>query len=957
MIRKLFLISSVLLLVFFLGSCSSLPKKNSIGNYHGNAVDFKPDPALIHGTLKNGFQYYLYKNSTPENRVSIHLDVLAGAFHENDNQRGLAHYLEHMLFNGSTHFKPGELIEYFQSIGMDFGGDANAHTGFFETVYDLSLPKGDKDSIENALTVIDDYARGALLLKSEIDRERGIILAEMRDRDSVSYRTFKASLDFELPESRITERYPIGIKSVIKTADQGLFKDFYDTWYQPDNMILVMVGDFDQGVVKNLIENKFSSLKPKGKKPPIPENKWKDHKGIKTFYHFEPEAGSTDVTIETVSNVDFKAQTFEALKKRIKKNIGDSILNNRLARLLVKKDSPFSDIGTYSGVYLRNIAFASLAAETTPGNWRDTLSILEKNLRKALMFGFTEKELQRAKTEYISSLENMVKKASTRKSSSISSNLLYHINNRKIFLSSDTKLKILKPFIESLDLNDINNSFIDTWKEDHRLIMITGNTKIGKNKNDAEQQIFSEYNKSAASIVNPYKDTQEIKFPYLPELIKLSKSDNIASQELIKTKKEIANLKVTTIDFKNNIRLNLKKTEFKKGEFIFNVVIRGGKITEPLSKPGLAVITKNLLNESGLGKANREDLKEILAGSNVDINFDIKDDSFSFSGQGEPSEIKLVFELLYSYIHDPGYREESLELVKQRYKQNFTSMLRTPEGLMHIKGDRFLAGDDSRFGLPTVEQINKITTKDIRDWVKPYLTKANFEISVVGDFDLENAEKLAGKYFGRLSLREPVDHGKISHNTPNFPRGQKLVLDMDTKVNKSEIRLAFLTDDFWDISQTRALNLLTRIFSERFRKTIREELSLAYSAYAYNNPSLIYDDYGILHAVVNGKPSEIDYILKNMKDITNSLVQSGVSEKEVELVKKPVLNHIKDMQKNNRYWLNSVLSGSYIHPEKFEWAENMLKEYSLISSDRISLLAKKYLSVGDSATIIIKPAK
>ncbi|MCP3900464.1 MAG: insulinase family protein [Desulfobacteraceae bacterium] len=927
--------------------------KNQIASL-STSHDYKlvTDPKLIHGTLDNGFRYYLYKNSIPENRVSMHLDVLAGSINEKENQRGLAHYLEHMLFNGSTHFEPGQLIEYFQSIGMDFGADANAHTSFFETVYDLSLPKGDKESLENALVVIDDYAKGALLLESEIERERGIILAEKRDRDSVSYRTFQASLKFELPGSRLIKRYPIGTTKVISNADKAILKDFYDTWYHPDNMILVMVGDFDLSIAEKLIKKRFSSLKQRKKKIKVPENIWENHNSIKTFYHYEPESGNTNLTIETVSRVDFDAQTFESLKAQIKNNIANSILNNRLSRLLSKKDASFSDIGVSSGIYLKNIAFSSIWAETTPDKWKKTLPVIEKSLRTALEHGFTQKELKRAKAEYINSLENKVKRSSTRESQAIATSIIYHLNNKKIFQNAETRLKILKPFIQSLEIQDINKSFIATWAKNHRLVLVTGNSKIGKNKEDAKRIILTEYNKSAIARIKKYQDYRQVDFPYLPE-----PDENIAlkNQKKIVGKKKIPGLGITTIDYHNLVRLNLKQTEFKKGVFIFNVAIKGGKLAEPEAKPGLGMIAKKLLNESGLGKINKEELQEILAGTSVAIDFDVQDDSFNFSGQGEPSELKLIFELIYSYLKDPGFREESLKLIKNRYKQKFNTLSRTPTGMMHIKGNKFLAGGDDHFGYPKVELINKITIQDVKAWLIPFFENASLEISIVGDFDLNKAEELTSKYFGSLEKRDNAGLNLISKIIPKFPKSKKLVLNMDTKVKKSEIRLAFLTDDFWNISQTRALNLLARVFSERFRKVIREKLGLAYSTYAYNHPSSVYKNYGVLHAVVLANPEEADLVLDNMKRISTILVEQGVTEKELELVRKPVLNYIKDIQKKNSYWLDSVLSGSLAHPQKFEWARDMFNDYSSISNETISMLAKKFINLEDNAIIVIKP--
>ncbi|MCK5837910.1 MAG: insulinase family protein [Desulfobacula sp.] len=264
------------------------------------------DPGIVYGTLSNGFQYVLMENALPEDRVSIHLNVFSGSMNETDDQQGVAHYLEHLLFNGSEHFKPGELIEYFQSIGMDFGADANASTGFFNTVYDLSLPKADHQHLEDAFVIIQDYARGASLLETEVAKERGIILAEKRERDSVAYRTFKKTLAFELPGSLINQRFPIGIDTILKTADRDLLKTYYDHWYRPDNMVLIVVGDIESQTVLPMIKKRFSRLRPHGffVNKPLPVQ-WKDHQGIKPFYHYEPEAGSTEIAIETISREPF----------------------------------------------------------------------------------------------------------------------------------------------------------------------------------------------------------------------------------------------------------------------------------------------------------------------------------------------------------------------------------------------------------------------------------------------------------------------------------------------------------------------------------------------------------------------------------------------------------------------------------------------------------------------------
>ena len=262
--------------------------------------DLAPDSNLVFGKLPNGFRYVLMKNKTPLDRVSMHLMVQAGSLNEADDQQGFAHFLEHLLFCGTTHFKPGELIRYFQSIGMDFGADANARTGFTDTVYDVLLPNGSRQSLADGLKVMRDFADGALLLPDEIDRERKVVLAEKLTRDSSSYRTFESSLKFSFPDSLISRRLPIGDESVLKKADQAVLKRFYDTWYRPETMILVAVGDLDPAVGAGLIEEAFASLSFRAEGMPAPDIGKIDHQGVKAFYHYEAESGTAAVSIGTL---------------------------------------------------------------------------------------------------------------------------------------------------------------------------------------------------------------------------------------------------------------------------------------------------------------------------------------------------------------------------------------------------------------------------------------------------------------------------------------------------------------------------------------------------------------------------------------------------------------------------------------------------------------------------------
>ena len=324
--------------------------------------DLAPDPNLVFGKLPNGFRYVLMKNSTPLDRVSMHLMVQAGSLNETDDQRGFAHFLEHLLFCGTTHFKPGELIRYFQSIGMDFGADANARTGFTDTVYDVLLPNGSRQSLEDGLKVMRDFADGALLLPEEIDRERKVVLAEKLTRDSSSYRTFEASLKFSLPDSLISRRLPIGDESVLKKADHAALKRFYDTWYRPETMILVAVGDLDPAVCATLIEEAFDSLSSREKAMAPPDIGKIDHQGVKAFYHYEPESGTADVSIGTLYRGKDQPDSIQYQKEEALKDLADKIMQNRLDALIRKPGTPFTSASVHTGRFLKEVYMSEMSA-------------------------------------------------------------------------------------------------------------------------------------------------------------------------------------------------------------------------------------------------------------------------------------------------------------------------------------------------------------------------------------------------------------------------------------------------------------------------------------------------------------------------------------------------------------------------------------------------------------------
>ncbi|MBW2368072.1 MAG: insulinase family protein [Deltaproteobacteria bacterium] len=914
--------------------------------------DIKPDPEVHFGELSNRFRFLLMKNQVPKDRVSMHLVIQAGSIHEARNQRGLAHFLEHMLFNGTTHFKPGELVKYFQSIGMQFGPDANAHTGFSETVYDVLLPSGDLESLADAMRVMKDYAQGALLLPSEIDRESRVILAEKRSRDSADYRVFRETLQFEFPDTLLPHRLPIGEEQVIKTANRKVLKSYYDSWYRPNNMILVLVGDFKLETAGSLIDENFSTLKSRSPEPAQPDIGKINHHGIKAFYHHEAELGASEVSIEVLDIVDHQPDTVSFQIDELKIQMANRMVQNRLEKMISKPDIPFTSAGIHAGYFLQRIKYAEISAGCSPNNWRETLTYLEQTLRQALRFGFTTRELSRVKKELLSELDNAVKQADTRKSGVISRQMIRLVNNNRVVRSPAQEQSLLAPIVERLTAAEIHAALRAAWQLDHRLILVTGNAPVptgnvpvSQMNATGEQSILSVYNKSLQVQVDKPVDNALVRFPYLP---KPEQSGRIARQD------ELTDLGVTRIEFENGVLLNLKKTDFQAGKVNAAVVFGWGKSAEPASQPGLAELCGSLLNGSGVGNLDKNELSDALAGTDTTAWFSINEDHFEFRGSSPTENLRLLIQLLHTHITDPAYRQNAYLLAKERLEQWYLSLSREIEGALKITGNRFLAGGDSRFGLPSLDSLQSYSLRDIEFWIGSALKQESLEISIVGDFDMQEAILSAATYFGSLPVR--IESPKtLRPSSPKVPEGRTLDIRVDTQIQKGMVVIGYPTADYSHIGRVRRLSVLSAVFSDRLRRKIREELGASYSPFAFNRSSRIYPGYGVFQSIIFVTPGDENAVIDAVKNIAFEIVKNGITEDERQRSIKPILTNIKDLRRTNAYWLNRVLVGSKRHPKQLDWSRSIESDYGAISREEIMTLARKYLKNEKATQIIVLP--
>ncbi len=907
--------------------------------------DLTPSPDLTFGTLANGLRYVLMQNNRPEDRVSMHLNISVGSYHEKPEERGIAHFLEHMLFSGSEHFEPGELVKYFQRIGMKFGPDVNARTGFFDTTYDLDLPAGDQKSLEEGFLVLRDYAAGGLIPENEVIDERSIILAEKRTRDSASYRTFEATLEFEMPQARLSERLPIGTVPVIKTTDRALLKSFYDKWYRPEKMTLTVVGDFDPREAQKLIASRFSDITACASELPAPDFGEISHQGIVPFYHHEVEAGSTRVAIEVIRKEAVPPDSKTYQHTQILSDMADRIITHRLNKILNKPDAPFTSADIGAGRYLHYVRAAEISADCAPEEWKKSLSVLEQNLRKALSFGFTKSEVARVQKEFSAALEQAVQAAPTRESNELAGQIINALNQKRVFQSPWQRQALLEPVVASATPERLHQLFKENWAPEHRLVLVTGNADLTKNNDSPEQTIRSVYEESRKTAVKKPVEADALEFPYLspPQ-----------TPGGIKSREVLEDLGITRVVFENGTSLLVKKTDFKTDQVLATLSFGTGESAEPKELPGLSELSQQVVNLSGLGKLDRDELSQVLAGKNTGVSFAVEEDKFVFSGMTITKETRLLFELLYARIMDPAFRESAYNMAIRQFTQEYQSLTHSVEGALQLEGKRFLAGGDTRFGLPPLEALKETKLENIRQWIGSAITSAPLEIAVVGDIDTEQVIELAAIFFGTLPDRS-VSKEPESKRNPDFPETKSLGLKVPTRIQKGLLLVSYPTTAIWDIHDTRRLSILSEVFSDRMRIEIREKLGASYSQSAYNNPSRAYPDYGLFTSFVVIDPEDAGTVETAIRQIAKDLSQNGASEDELQRALNPVLTGIKQSLKTNGYWLNTVMKGASRHPVQFEWSRTIQDDYASITLDDINRIATNYLKNPEAATLVIYP--
>lgn len=902
--------------------------------------DLEPDNSIVRGYLENGMRYVIRTNKEPENRVAIFLYINAGSLHEQEQERGAAHFLEHLIFNGSENFPAGSLIDHLQDRGMDFGQDTNAYTSFDKTVYQLILPNGEESDLNEGMNIIADFARGALLDPVEIEKERGVIFSEKKERDSARYRIQVASSAFAFRGTRYPKRMVIGVDETLKKADRTLLKRFYDAWYRPENMSLVVVGDLEPKIAKKVIETSFSTLQANGEKPACPEFGKLQHKGIETFYYFEPELGHTNVAVESFWEKALEDDSKAMQNKELIQIMSNLIVGYRFQKMQEEKQLPFVNGSYHSGNILNRIGYGSFAVQTEGKSWKQALGEIVELQKQLVVYGVSEKERQRAAKEVLAELVNNVKTYESLDSRVVAGRIINHLGSNRVYMNARQELELYGPMVEAVTVDDINHKYRSVWANSSRLVSVTGDVKVPE---DTKEKILHAYNQSMAVSVEAPDDKDDDEFPYLA--VALPKKGDVEENDL-------AGIDASRYVLPNGVVINMKETNFENNIIRFAVVFGNGELESEL--PGEALIVEDVINYSGTNTLAPSAIDTILAGSSVRVNFGIGGAMFTWTGSTLAKDFELSQQLLHTLLLDKGFRKIAYDKVLRGVGLMYERLQHEIRGALPLKIQPFLADNSIHFGLPKVQDVENLTYEELNDWVQKKLNINNLEISIVGDFKKSKVLDILVKYFGGIELKNRAQPAK---SIIDFPAGEKLEVKVESSIKKSLVTVAWPTDDFWNISRTRRLNVLAKIFEERLRKKVREEMGVSYSPQVSYFGSRVFKGYGYILAELTVQQGTEANTIEQIKRINEHIYLNGVTTEEVEKVKKPLITAIKESIKTNNYWLYSVLLGSSRHPVQLQWPITLIDDIKSITADDVNAFAKKYLLQENAAVAVAFPEK
>jgi zinc protease len=892
------------------------------------------DPAVRTGKLKNGLTYYIRKNAKPENKVDLRLVINAGSILEEDDQQGLAHFMEHMCFNGTKRFPKNALVDYLQSIGVKFGQHLNAYTSFDETVYFLPIPSDDKEKLEKGFQIIEDWAFNAILTPEEIDKERGVVLEEYRLGLGADDRMTKRFMPKMMFQSHYADRMPIGQKEILENFKYDKLVKFYKDWYRPDLMAVIVVGDIDVDQMEKKVQEHFGSYQnPKNEKPrkvyDVPNHK-------QTFVAVESDKEASYAQVQLLYKdytMPKKMVTINDMKSFVAKGLFSTMLNNRLQELTHTANPPFSFGYTYhGGTWARTKEAYQSFAMTQEGKQLDALKVLIEENQRVKKFGFTQGELDRAKTEWLANMESSYKDRDKTESERFVSEYQGYFLTKEPTPGIEWTYSAMQKLLPGISLTDVNGLVKDYIKDDNRVVIFTGPEKDGLKK-PTEAEVLAVLNQSGDNI-KAYDDA-----PVAGSLLRKEvKAGTITKKE--KNEK----LGTTTLTLSNGVKVTYKKTDFKNDEVIMEGISFGGSNMFSNDDQKKIQFAQGALTEAGFSGLKLNDINKFMTGKIANARPYIGGVTEGFRGSATPKDMEYMFQMVYAYFTDLNLDKEAYEGYKQKQSAFYANMASEPSYFFQQEFYGYLYKDSPRFnGFIPTEKTWAETDYQLayNKYKERFANAGDFEFYFVGNIDDKAIEEYSAKYLASLPSTGAKE--KATDLGYRMLKGEHKKVVNKGADPKSNVTIMYYGDTAYSPKEALALQALGEILTIKLVEELRENESGVYGVNAGGNMGKVpYGSYSFNISFPCG-PDNAEKLTESALRELQKIIDKGPEAKDLAKYKEAELLEYKKDIKENNYWLRNF-TRSYTYGTSAEEIFRVEEKVNALTAKDVQDVAKKYLT-------------
>ena len=901
------------------------------------------DPSVKIGKLPNGLTYYIRKNAKPEKKIELRLAINAGSVLEKNEQQGVAHFLEHMAFNGTKNFPKNQLTEYLGKSGVRFGADLNASTGFDETIYMLPISSADPKVVSNGFQIIRDWAGNLLFDQGEIDKERGIILEEKRMRQGASMRMMTKYFPTLSNGSMYGSRIPIGQESIIKTAPRKTFVDFYNTWYRPNNMAVIVVGDVDIADAEAKIKKLFGDLKNPANgpvRPSIIPIQW--HKTNKAQIVTDAENTNDVLQIYVGLNKKTDNSKWSSYGDDLLNESIDALFSSRLQEYGLKANSPigFGGISAAGGLF-RGYNSLTLFA-LVKKNPTDAINTVVGELLKAKQYGFTQAEFDRVKEETLKNYQDMAAEKDKTESASFAGEYIRNFLEHVAMPGIEAEKKFTDLYMSTLTLAKINEVVkkMDLNTPTFILYTINNNKDLVK-----ESDLLTAFENAKKQTVEAYVEKEVSKefIEQLPAVGTITKSETNAD------------FNSTSLFLSNGMKVIYKKTDYKNDEVVMRGYQWGGLSNLPEADAKLAKYLL-IINQLGLGSHNAGELQKMMTGVKATSIINFSNNNLSLFGNSNVVDFEKMLQILHLKLTNINFDASEVDGIKSSFGSQLGMMKKNPSFYFGDTLNKFRYNNNVRLsGLPDAKELEQVDAKALEALYKKLTSNLRGTvIELVGNIDESKIKALVEKYIASI----PTKAETVALNEANILRpikGNNSFIVKGGKENKSEINLSYYGNlTAYDDKENMSYGLMAEIIQMKTTEKLREEMGSTYSPRAGGQmsraPMLEYN----LNLVVSSAPENVEKLAVAFDGIIKSVIAGNVTADDLLKAKEQRKKLIETQMKTNNYWV-SAIENQDMYKSNPTLITTYFKRLEATTKEDIVAIAKKYLSNTSILKAVMNP--